>query len=373
MTLPRLLLPLLAAIATTLPCRVWAKDPDPAQVTIAVASLLEQVHYSKQRLNKDISRRLLRNFLEYLDYNHVILTREDVDQFTADWADNLDSELVFGKTDAAHQIHAVFVKRVEERVAYAKELLASELDYATDHTIDSNRQKATWPASAEIAGLWKDRITSEMIQERLNKKEKDPAAIVRKRYDQYLKNIREQTADDVVKMFLLCLTTTYDPHSEYMSKTDQEQFNISMRLSLFGIGARLRSEDGYTKVDELVPGGPASKSKKIKAGDRIVGVAQANAPFVDCVDMRLDKVISMIRGDKDTLVRLQIMPATAPTGAERIEVELKRDEIKLKEGEAHGDLIEWPVGEGKTLKLGRIELPSFYKDMTQSEIGRAHV
>ena len=362
--------PLIVALAATLclpSVSILAKDPDPAQVTIAVATLLEQVHYSKQRLNKDISRRLLRNYLEYLDYNHVIFTKEDVDQFEMEWADNLDSELVLGRTQAAQQIHAVYVKRVEERVTYAKQLLESELDYSTDHSIDSNRQKAAWPPTADMSAFWKDRITSEMIQERLNnKKEKDPAAIVRKRYDQFLKSIREQTPDDVVKMFLLCLTTTYDPHSEYMSKTDQEQFNISMRLSLFGIGARLRSEDGYTKIDELIPGGPASKSKKIKAGDRIVGVAQASGPFVDCVDMRLDKVISMIRGDKDTLVRLQLIPAGAPSGAERVEVEMKRDEIKLKEGEAHADLIEWSSPEGKSLRLGRIELPSFYKDMTQS-------
>jgi carboxyl-terminal processing protease len=365
-----LLKPLIVALATSIclpSLPILAKDPDSTQVTIAVATLLEQVHYSKQRLNKDISKRLLRNYLEYLDYNHVLFTKEDVEQFESEWAEALDSELVLGRTQAAQQIHTLFVKRVEERVHYAKQLLESELQYDTDHTIDSNRQKATWPAAAAMASFWKDRITSEMIQERLaNKKEKDPAAIVRKRYDQFLKNIREQTSEDVVKMFLLCLTNTYDPHSEYMSKTDQEQFTISMRLSLFGIGARLRSEDGYTKVDELIPGGPASKSKKIKAGDRIVGVAQASGPFVDCVDMRLDKVITMIRGDKDTLVRLQLIPAGAPGGAERFEVELKRDEIKLKEGEAHADLIEWPSPEGKTLRLGRIELPSFYKDMTQS-------
>ncbi|NBV86624.1 MAG: tail-specific protease [Verrucomicrobia bacterium] len=344
-----------------------AKDPDPTQVTIGVASLLEQVHYSKQRLNKDISRRLLRNFLEYLDYNHFIFNSEDVEGFTKRWAENLDSELVFGRTEAAKEIHEVFVKRVEERVARANELLAGELDYSSDGSIEANRQKAEWPtAGAAMEQLWHDRITSEMIQERLNKKETNPAAIVKKRYDQYLRSVHEQTTDDAVKMFLLNLTMTYDPHSEYMSKTDQEQFNISMRLSLFGIGARLRSEDGYTKVDELIPGGPASKTGKMKAGDRIVGVAQGDEAFVDCVDMRLDKVISMIRGDKDTVVRLQIIPAGAALASERQEVLIKRDEIKLKEGEAHADLYDWPRPDGGTIKLGRIQLPSFYRDMTQN-------
>ncbi|MEI6873412.1 MAG: PDZ domain-containing protein, partial [Verrucomicrobiota bacterium] len=321
------------------PSWIFAKDPDPTQVTIGVASLLEQVHYSKQRLNKDISRRLLRNFLEYLDYNHFIFSSEDVDGFTQRWAENLDTELIFGRTQAAKEIHEVFVKRVEERVASVEQLLAGELDYSSEGSIEANRQKVEWPAAgAAMEQLWHDRVTSEMIQERLNKKETNPAAIVKKRYDQYLRSVHEQTTDDAVKMFLLNLAMTYDPHSEYMSKTDQEQFNISMRLSLFGIGARLRSEDGYTKVDELIPGGPASKTGKMKAGDRIVGVAQGDEAFVDCVDMRLDKVISMIRGDKDTIVRLQIIPAGAAVASERQEVLIKRDEIKLKEGEAHADL-----------------------------------
>ena len=363
---PRALLAFSALWILT-PSWLPAKDPDPVQVTIGVASLLEQVHYSKQRLNKDISKRLLRNYLEYLDYNHILFTKEDVDGFNKAWSENLDSEIVFGRTQAAQQIHAIFVSRVEERVAFAKETLAGELDYTSDRSIDANRQKASWPTAGEAMDqMWRDRIVSEMIQERLNKKEKDPAAIVKKRYDQFLRSVHEQNADDVVKMFLLNLTMTYDPHSEYMSKTDQEQFNITMRLSLFGIGARLRSEDGYTKVDELIAGGPASKTGKMKAGDRIVGVAQGDGEFVDCVDLRLDKVITMIRGDKDTMVRLQIIPAGAALASERTEVLIKRDEIKIKEGEANAELFEWPTPDGHTMKLGRIELPSFYRDMTQN-------
>ncbi len=358
----------LTALTTLVaPQAVRAADPDPAQVTIAVASLLEQVHYSKQRLGKEISRKLLRNYLETLDYNHLFLTREDVEEFTEKWADSLDSEIIFGRTKAAVQMHQVFRQRVEERVAYVKELLASELDFNTDHTIELNRQKASWPAAGEESHrLWKDRITSELIQERQNKSPKEPVVMVGKRYDQYLKDIKDQTEDEVVKLFLLSLARTYDPHSDYMSKSDQEQFNISMRLSLFGIGARLRAEDGYTKIEQLIPGGPASRIGKIKAGDRIVGVAQADGEFVDCVDMKLDKVVSMIRGDKDTLVRLQLIPVGATNGSDRTVVEIKRDEIKLKEGDARGELIEWTQADGKVKKLGYIDLPSFYRDFSQN-------
>jgi carboxyl-terminal processing protease len=343
------------------------KEPDPAQVTITVASLLEQVHFSKQRLNKDVSRKLLRNYLETLDYNHLFFSKEDVDGITDKWADSLDSEIIFGRTVAAQEIHALFKKRVEERVAFAKEVLAGALDFESDHFIDLNRQKLQWPAAGDATEtLWKDRITSEVIQERLNKSPKEPVATVGKRYNQYLRDIREQTSEDVVKLFLLSLARTYDPHSDYMSKSDQEQFNISMRLSLFGIGARLRSEDGYTKVDQLIPGGPASRVGKMKAGDRIVGVAQGEGEFVDCVDMKLDKVVAMIRGDKDTIVRLQLIPVNATNGSERTVVEIKRDEIKLKEGDAHAELIEWVRPDGSKMKLGYIDLPSFYRDFSQN-------
>lgn len=385
MNLPRQLLLLTTLLAFIVTPSKAAKDPDPAQVTIAVASLLEQVHYSKQRLNKDVSRRLLRNYIEVLDYSHVFFTSEDVEELTAKWADSLHEELIFGRTKAAQEIHELFRKRAQERIALVKEILDGDVDFSKDHVVELNRQKSPWAAAGEpIKQLWIDRITSELIQERLNKKslgkdskkkapetlaEKkpmDPVSVVRRRYNQFSKDLQEQDSEEVVKLFLLSLARTYDPHSDYMSKSDQEQFNISMRLSLFGIGARLRSEDGYTKIDQLIPGGPASRGGKLKAGDRIVAVAQGAAEFVDCVDMKLDKVVGMIRGEKDTMVRLQLIPVSATNGSERVEVEIKRDEIKLKEGEAHAELIEWTGPDGEKRKLGFIELPSFYRDFSQN-------
>jgi carboxyl-terminal processing protease len=343
------------------------KEPDPVQLTIAVASVFEQLHYTKQRIDKPFSRKVLRNYLDSLDHNHLFFSKEDVDGFTAKWAEALDVEILFGRLNAAREIHEVYRKRIEEYVAFAKTALAEEPKLDSDRTIEVNRQKAPWPAAGEEARkLWRDRLDSELIQERLAKKKKvEPAAAILKRYDQFLKGVREQKPEDVVNLFLLSVARTYDPHSDYLGKSEQEQFNISMRLSLFGIGARLRSEDGYTKVEQLIAGGPASKSGKIKAGDRIMAVAQGNGEFVDCMDMALDKVILMIRGDKDTVVRLQLMPVGSTNPSELTTVELVRDEIKLKDGEAHAELIEWQTPEG-SLKIGYIELPSFYRDMTQN-------
>ncbi len=340
-----------------------ANEPDPGQITIAVARLLENVHYSKLPLDDAMSQRLLRNYLDALDYNHLFFTKEDVDAFTQQWGTRLDDEILAGRTLAAHQIYDLFRKRAEERIAYARELLASELNFEGEGSVEINRQKVPWPASEEEARrVWRDRITSEVLQERLSKKKTEPLQAVGKRYDQFMRNLQEQSSEDVVKTFLLCLAQTYDPHSEYLSKNDLEQFSINMRLSLFGIGAKLRSEDGYAKIWELVPGGPALKSGKIKVGDRIVSVAQGDKEFVDCVDMKLDKVVNMIRGKKDTLVRIQLIPVDATTGSERHIVEIKRDEVKLKDEEARAELIEWSKPNGQTVKLGIIVLPSFYGD-----------
>ena len=345
-----------------------AGEPVPSQVTIAVARLLENVHYSKLRLDDAMSRRLLRNYLDALDYNHIFFTQEDVRGFEAQWQEKLDDEILAGRTLAAHQIYDLFRRRAEERVAEAKDLLKTELSFSEERSVEFNRQKVPWPVDdKEARQLWRDRITSELLQERLAKKKTDPVQILGKRYDQFLRNLQEQTAEDVVKTFLLCLAQTYDPHSEYLSKNDLEQFSINMRLSLFGIGAKLRSEDGYAKIMELVPGGPALKGGKIKVGDRIVAVAQGDKEFVDCVDLKLDKVVNMIRGKKDTIVRIQVIPVDGTTGSERTTIEIKRDEVKLKDEEARGELLEWTRPNGQTMKLGVIVLPSFYGDPERNQ------
>lgn len=350
------------------PVSLRAKDPDPVQLTLAVATIFEQIHYSKQPINRQFSQKLLRNYLDNLDPNHGVFTREDIEEFTSRWGNDLDSELLFGRTQAAGEIHAVFMQRVEAHAAHVFQLLekADELPLETTRTLALNRRKLPWPAAGgELQELWRDQITSDILQERLNKTEK-PAEAIRKHYEEYLREVKSRTEEDVVRIFLLSVAQTYDPHSEYMGKSDQEQFAISMRLSLFGIGARLRTDDGFVKVESLVPGGPASRSGKIQAGDRVVAVAQADAEFVDCTGMRLDKVISMIRGDKDTAVRLKLYPVDATNASERRVVEMIRDEIKIKEGEAQAELIEWPREDAPPLKLGYIYLPSFYRDFANA-------
>ena len=345
-----------------------ADQPDPGQIEISVGRLLEQGHYSRMKLDEKVSQRFLKYYLEGLDYNHLYFTQKDVDLFTAKYGNSLNNDVLLGNPDPAFTIFNIYKKHVEDRVAKIKELLKQNYDFTSDRTVEVNRQKSSWPKDeAEADLLWRDRIEGELLQETLNKHATDtPVKVLTRRYDQVLRNLHEQTKEDIIKGFLTILAQTYDPHSEYMSKSELDNFQINMRLSLVGIGAVLHSEDGYAKIAELVPGGPAAKDARLKVGDRISGVAQGDKDFVDSVDMKLDKVVEMIRGKKDTIVRLQVIPATAADPSVRKVVEIKRDEIKLKEQEAKAEIIERTGPDGNPIRLGWIVLPSFYADMEKS-------
>jgi carboxyl-terminal processing protease len=350
-----------------------ADEPDRGQVEISVGKLLEQVHYSRKKLDDSVSKTLLKNYIEGLDYNRLFFTQKDVDMFTSKYATTLDDDILLGNPEAADKIYDLYKKRVEDRVTKIKALLKETPDFTADRTVEINRQKSPWPKDEAAADrLWRDRIEGELLQDKLAKQQlESPVKKLTRRYDELLRNLHEQSREDVIKIFLSTLAQTYDPHSEYMSRSELENFSINMRLSLVGIGAVLHSEDGYAKIMELVPGGPAAKDARLKVGDRVAGVAQGDKDFVDAVDMKLDKVVEMIRGKKDTTVRLQIIPATATDPSIRKIIEIKRDEIKLKDQEAKADIIERPQPDGSVQRIGWVTLPSFYADMENSSSSTA--
>ena len=360
--------PLAALLAVLSTACVSAEEPDPGQIEISVGRLLEQGHYSRKKLDEKVSQRFLRNYLDGLDYTHLYFTQKDVDLFVARFGNSLNNDVLLGNPEPAYTIFNVYKKRVEDRIAKVKEVLKEKFEFNSDRTVEINRQKAAWPKDdADSDRLWHNRIEGEMLLESLNKHAVEPPVkILTRRYDQVLRNLHEQTKDDIVNGFLTILAQTYDPHSEYMSKSELDNFQIQMRLSLVGIGAVLHSEDGYAKISELVIGGPAAKNGQLKVGDRVAGVAQGDKNFVDAVDMKLDKVVEMIRGKKDTIVRLQVIPATAADASVRKIIEIKRDEIKLKDQEAKADLIEKTGPDGNPMRVGWIVLPSFYADMEHS-------
>jgi carboxyl-terminal processing protease len=338
-------------------------------IAMSVGRLLEEGHYTRQKLNEEVSKKFLLSYLELLDYSHLFFTQQDVDALNTKYGNSIAGDVLLGTLKPAYEIYALYTKRVDDRVAKIKELLKQPIDFKSNATVELNRQKAPWPKDeADADQLWRGRITNELLQEHLSEHPIEPAPqLVARRYDRLGRNVHEQDKDEQIKLFLDALAQAYDPHSEYLSKADMKNFSINMGLSLVGIGAMLRSEDGYAKIESLVPGGPAQLDGRLKVGDRITAVAQGQADYVDVREMRLDKVVEMIRGKKGTRVRLLAIPSDAADPSRRKNVDLVRDEIKLKDQEARADIIIRKDENGDPIKLGWLTLPSFYADMDRHQ------
>src|SRR6202035_2750047 len=334
-------------------------------IAMSVGRLLEEGHYTRQKLNEDVSDKFLQTYLEMLDFSHLFFTQKDVDELNDKYASSMAVDVLLGNLKPAYDIYALYTKRVDDRVAKIKELLKQPIDFKGNATVEMSRQKSSWPKDmAEADQLWRGRIANELLQEHLSEHPIEPGPqLVSRRYDRLARNVHEEDRDEQVKLFLDALAQSYDPHSEYLSKADMKNFSINMGLSLVGIGAMLRSEDGYAKIESLVAGGPAQVDGRLKVGDKITAVAQGPADYVDVREMRLDKVVEMIRGKKGTHVRLLVIPSDAADPSRRKNVELVRDEIKLKDQEARADIIIRKDENGDPIKLGWITLPSFYADM----------
>src|SRR4026208_419705 len=361
------------ALCTILFTAALAAPPAPAStretVAMSVGRLLEEGHYTRQTLNEEVSKKFLQTYLEMLDYSHLFFTQEDIDSVTKKYANAMAGDVLMGTLKPGYEIYALYTKRIDERVAKIKELLKQPIDFKSNATVELSRQKSPWPKNeAEADQLWRGRIANELLQEHLSEHPIEPAPqLVSRRYERLARNVHEQDKDEQMKLYLDALSQAYDPHSEYLSKADMKNFSINMGLSLVGIGAMLRSEDGYAKIESLVPGGPAQTDGRLKVADRITAVGQGQAEYVDVREMRLDKVVEMIRGKKGTRVRLLVIPSAATDPSRRKNVALVRDEIKLKDQEARADIIMRKDENGEPIKLGWLTLPSFYADMDRHQ------
>jgi carboxyl-terminal processing protease len=350
------------------------------RITYVAARILEQVQMSRQPFDDTISSRLLDDYLKALDPQRLHFTQSDLSQFEQyrTRLDNLTLTSQFiADTTPACEIFNRYMERLQQRVAYAQELLQKEnFKFDGDERILVNRKEAAYPKDlAEARKLWRERLRYEYLQERLGKLDpkkktsadaKKPAKTIdeeivetlKNRYDRTLRTFVAWDTQDMLQVYLSTMARVYDPHSDYMGKEQLESFAIGMNLSLFGIGAELLSEDGYCTIRRIIPEGPAEKSKKLKVNDRIVAVAQSNQPPVDVVDMNLSKAVQLIRGPKGTEVRLTIVPAE--DRSTRRVISLVRDEIKLEEQQAKAKIIEMPDAKGSQMRVGIIDLPSFY-------------
>lgn len=343
-----------------------------ANITRLTASVLERSQFAHHPLDTELAGKFLDRYLDALDGSRSLILQSDVDAFAAYRATLAQATRGTGDTTPAHAIFARVLKRLEERVEYITGLLKTEkFDFTGNDVYAFDRSEAPRPRDLAAAqALWRQQLRAEYLQEKLG--DKKPPQIVTtltRRHTQQLRTMKQLNRDEILESYLNALAHVYDPHSGYMGHQQMESFSIAMNLKLFGIGALLESEDGYCKIKELVPGGPAARSGLLKPGDRILAVAQGTKEPTDIVNMPLARAVELIRGPKGTNVILTILPAGAAEGAAPKQIPLVRDEIKLEDQEARARILDWPTPKGPPLRVGVIDLPSFYAEMGGRESG----
>lgn len=335
------------------------------RIARSVGDLLDQAHYKRARLDDAVAEMHLKNYLDALDYNHMMFLQTDVDEFTEKYATKLDNLTKAADANPAYEIFERYLKRLDATVTHIGQLVKAQHDFTKDEKFLAQRNKVPWPKTeAEARELWRQRIKFELLNGKLT--DEAPAKTaekITKRYARLQKNMKQFDSSEVLQVYLSALGHAFDPHSDYMAPADAKNFDIhNVKLKLNGIGAQLRQDDeGYTEIVNLTPGGPAELSKQLKPKDKIVAVAQGSAEPVDCLDMKLGEVVDMIRGKKGTEVRLTVIPADAVSDSERREIRIVRDEIKLTEQYAFARIIEHVTPDGKKQRLGVIDLPQFYQ------------
>jgi carboxyl-terminal processing protease len=336
-----------------------------------IAYVLDGNHYSKIKLNDSLSSAILDSYLLNLDNSKTYFLASDIQSFQR-FRTKLDDLTREENVDPAFEIYNIFKKRFYERMDYVmKTLIKKDFDYTVDEYYDTNRDKATWAKStAELNEVWEKIIKSQALSLRLTGKSKaEIEDALEKRYSRFVKSMEQTNSEDVFSVYMNTVAEAYDPHTNYFSPKSAELFRQNISQSLEGIGARLQLENDYTKVVEILPGGPAEKTKLVNVNDRIIGVAQGeDGEMVDVIGWRLDEVVKLIKGPKGTKVRLQILPAETGVNGPASTVMLTRDKIKLEDLTAKKKTVEYTQN-GKQMKLGVITLPSFYMDFEAYQKG----
>lgn len=374
------------------------------QVAMHVAYMLQSQHYSHRDFDDEVSGKLLQNYLNLLDFRHVFFTQEDVDGFKAKYETTLDDHVLMRNISPAIEIYDIYKQRVKERLDFTRKTLENhKFAFDSDRSIELKRDKAPYPKNKEEQDrLWLNILEENLLQEKLSdeakaeeaRKKQDEAAKkakeqppagsaaakpaetpaakpaekeltaqerVMKDYDRLLESIEENDQEDIVDLFLSSLSAAYDPHTEYMSVNETDNFNIQMKHKLVGIGALLGLVDDVAQIQGIVVGGPADKQGQLKLNDKVTGVAQGDAEFVETKYMKLQKIVDMIRGKEGSTVRLRVTPADDPSSTRIISI--VRGEVELKEKLANAELLLTPPEMGPPTKIGWINLSSFYADM----------
>lgn len=381
-----LFLLMVALLGSTVMAELNRPNAQDRQITLAVASLLKRGHLTRHEIDDEMSKRCLTTFLKTLDPMKIYFYQSDIDRFNKS-ATVLDDQIKRGNINFAYDVFNTFLKRVDERVAEVDKLLDMKHDFTVDEEMITDRDAVHYPRdAAEAFDRWRKRVKYDLLVQKTERVEEQQEATdkprliesekderqkaiekLHRRYHSFAHRMHQTDRDELLEMYLTSLTSSYDPHTNYMSPSTLENFEIQMRLQLDGIGAALQSVDGYTIVSKIIPGGAADKDGRLKPKDQITGVGQGtDGEIVDVVDMKLSEVVALIRGKRRTIVRLKVKPADDETPQI---YDITRAKIELKDSEARARVFEeGQKPDGKPYKIGVIDLPSFYMDMSAARL-----
>lgn len=357
-------------IVTTLFAQRLFSSSDVADEETArlVTQMIPQYHLSRAPVDDGVSSRMFDGFLKQMDSQKLYFLQSDIDEFSTQKT-SLDDMLKKGNVTFAYHVFDVFRERATSQIELAHKLIDMDQDFSVDESLISNGKDREWAQSqAELNDRWRKTVKLQLLEARLDETPIEEAREnLHKRY-RNLQLIRVDQWDEVdtLELYLTELAQAYDPHSSYMSPNTWEDFEISLSLHLDGIGAALRADDGYTVVAEIVAGGAADMDGRLKVGDKITGVGQATGDVVDIFEMKLSEVVRLIRGERGTLVRLQVKPAD---GGETQIYDLTRAKIELKAQEVKGEIIDAQTRLGRQGRVGIVEIPSFYRDFEGAQEG----
>jgi carboxyl-terminal processing protease len=345
---------------TAAPLQPTRQEADAAH---QVADILTHAHYRAAPLDDVMSEKIFDRYLKSLDPEHMVFVQSDIDQMT-EWRKQLDDAINNGELNIPFKMYNLAEQRMIERYSYARSLLKQNFDFTQNESYQFDREKAPWPKTDdEVHDLWRKRVKYDYLRLKLaGKDQKGIVATLDKRYESYLSHIKRTKTEEAFQVFMDAYTQSLDPHTDYFAPRAAEEFDIQMSASLIGIGAVLQERDEYTTIRELVTGGPAALSGKLKVGDRIVGVAQGeHAPMVDVTGWRMDDTVALIRGALDSTVVLDVLPVEAGQDGKHKLLSLVRKKINVEQQLAKSSIIEVKDGNIKH-RIGVISLPVFYED-----------
>jgi carboxyl-terminal processing protease len=350
-------------VALVLTVQAGAAEGDPLPAVLA--QVFAEGHYSHRPLDAALSEKLLANYLDELDPDHLYFTQADIRRITADYRAALADEMVRGRTDAALAIFDFFKNRVRQRVDAGTALLKTgTFDFAGNRSVEVSREHAPWPAGEEEAAqLWRDKIAGEILDEKLGGASVgEISAEMAGEFAQMLRETDQMTAREKTRVALSALAHTYDPHSEYLTHDDLDDLESDMRLTMIGIGVVLEPKGRYVRIAGLMPGGPAAADGRLRVNDRIVAIAKGEGAFVDIAGLGFNRVIGMLRSKSGVKLRLKVVSEGSGVMAKRNTVELVCRKIELTDEGATAEVVEKAGAGGCITRLGWIRLPGFYGD-----------